>query len=436
MTSEVRRGRWRAGRGKARRGLFFVAATICFILGGCTRAPDENRITFALWGTPEQERAALELIRAFEEENPEIRVDLQVMGYGRYFDRLQAMMIGNVAPDVMMIGVNYYDEWAARGVLVEVTEDFRQLEEMGEVMPVPRDAVERDGRVYGYPVNITGVATCVNLDAFDQAGIELPEDGRLTWDEIMEIAPRLSSRRGNPDAPTDYAMIMPAPIVFFWQEGFDLFDDPHDPREVAINRPGAAEVLERIRKFHHEGWVVPPEVGLDEGYRELFRDGKVAIFFDNLIGSLMFYDQTRFEWDILPFPYGSESNVSTLGSMSLGIWSNSPNQEAAREFARYYASPEGARLSMRSQRWQPIYRELAYGEEFLEMSPPPSMHRFSEMMEEGASRPILYAPGLQSVNRIFNDRIAQALSEPDRSEEEILKGLEADLKRWLSRRGD
>lgn len=414
-----------------------AATTVILVLflffAACARVEDENRITFALWGTPEQERAARELIRAFGEHDPEIEVELLVMGYGRYFDRLQAMMIGQVAPDVMMIGVNYYDEWLARGILLDVTDDFHELEKMGEVMPVAREAVERGGRIYGYPVNITGVVTCVNLDAFRQAGIDLPEDGQLSWEDIMEMAPRLSARHGDPNAPTDYAMILPSLIVFFWQEGLDLFDDPYDPAEVTINHPRAVAVIERIRELHRRGWVVPPEVGLDEGYRELFRDGRVAIFFDNLIGSLMFYDRTGFEWDILPFPEGSESNVSALGSMSLGIWSNSPNQEAARKFARFCASPEGARLNMRSQRWQPIYRKIAYGDEFRAMGPPPSMHRFSEMMEEGASRPILYAPGLQTVNRIFTDRMSQALSEPERPAEVILGGLEDDLNRWLSR---
>lgn len=410
-------------------GLFLLAA------GGCTRSnPDGvERITFAYWGTPEQAQAADELIREFEKKHPGIEVRSQVMGYNRYFDKLQAMMVGNVAPDLMMVGVNYYDEWSRRGVLLDVTEDFAALEEMGEIMPVPREAVERKGRVYGLPVNITGAVTCINIDAFREAGIPVPEDGRITWREIIEFAPRLSSRHGDPDAPTDYVFNLPSPIIFFWQEGIDLFDDPWNPTAVTINTPEAAEVLDFVRQLNASGYVIPPEVGRDEGYRELFRDGRVAMFFDNLIGTLMFYDQTDFEWDIATFPHGAESNVSSLSSMTLGIWSGSPNKEAARKFARFFASPEGAAYTMKTQRWQPSYREIAYGEEFLAMSPPASMHRFSEMMEEGASRQTIYAPGIQAVNRIFADRISQAFSEPDLPSAEVLRGLEEDLNRWLSR---
>jgi multiple sugar transport system substrate-binding protein len=404
-------------------------------LAGCVQqsSDDVERITFAYWGTPEQASAAQELIREFEAEHPHIRVRSQVMGYARYFDKMQAMMVGNVAPDLMMVGVNYYDEWSQRGVLLDVTEDFRALEAMGEIMPVPRTTVERNGRVFGFPVNITGVVTCIHVEAFRAAGIPIPKDGKITWREIIEIAPRLSSRHGSRDAITDYAMVMPHPIVFFWQEGIDLFEDPWHPSVVTINTPEAVEVLDFVRTLNSSGFVVPPDVSMDQGTRQLFRDGKIAIYFDNLIGSLMFYDQTRFEWDILQFPYGGESNVSTLGSMTLGVWSNSPNQEAAREFARFFASPRGSAFTMRTQRWQPIYREVAYSDEFMSLSPPPSMHRFSEMMEEGASRPIIYFPGIQEANRIFVDRMSQAFSQPSLSSADVLKGLEEDLNRWLRR---
>lgn len=425
----------------AYRGFFlasgFPLIVLALLLGGagCTRPQtDEMReITFAYWGTPEQQSAAETLIQEFEELHPKTKVRSLVMGYGRYFDKLQAMMVGNVAPDLMMVGVNYYDEWAHRGVLLDVTEDFEALMEMGEVMPVPQEAVMRDGHVYGLPVNITGVNTCINVEAFQRAGIPIPENGRISWRELLEAAPKLSARHGDPDAPTDYAMAMPSPIVFFWQEGVDLFDDPHRPAKVAINTPKAVEVLDFVRELQNSGYVVPPEVGLDQDVRQLFRDGRIAIFFDSFIGSLMFYDKTAFEWDILNFPSGSQSNVSTLGSMTLGVWSNSPNQEAARKFARFFASPRGAEFTMRTQRWQPIYREVAFGEKFLALSPPPSIHRFSERMEEGASRQVIYAPGIQEVNRLFNDRMLQAVSHPDVSSEEILRGLEVDLERWLTR---
>jgi multiple sugar transport system substrate-binding protein len=430
----TRDGRADGSKSRFVRWILALAAGLALLVG-CTRPDtgDVTEITFAYWGTPEQQRAARGLIREFEEMNPHIRVRSLVMGYNRYFQKMQAMMVGNIAPDLMMVGVNYYDEWAHRGVLLDVTEDFVALNEMGEMMPVPREAVERDGRVFGLPVNITGVVTCVNLDAFRRAGIPVPADGRISWKELVEIAPRLSRRHGDPSAPTDYAMVMPSPIVFFWQEGHDLFEDPWNPVKVTINTPEAAEVLDFVRWFQRSGLVVPPEVGLDEGYRELFRDGRVAIFFDNLIGSLMFYDQTAFEWDILQYPYGSRSNVSPLGSMTIGVWSNSKKQYAARAFARHFASPQGAAFTMRTQRWQPSYREVAYGEEFLGMSPPASMHRFSEMMEQGASRQSIYSPGIQEVTRLFNNRMSQAYSHPEISSAEILRGLEEDLTRWVRR---
>lgn len=411
-----------------------VTCLSVWILGGCTHPVPEGeaRITFGLWGTHEQERGWQVVIDEFRRLNPDIRVTVLPMGYGRYFQKMQAMMVGNVAPDVFMIGVAYYDEWLSRGVLSDLTREYHQLLNQGEMMPLPRLAVERNDRVFGLPLNVTGVVTCVNLDALAAAGIEVPEQG-WTWKEMLDMAPRLSARRGDPNAPTDYAMVLPHSVIFFWQAGIDLFDDPHYPTRVTINTPKAVEVLDALRQLYASGFAAPPEVGMDQGYRELFRDGRVAFYFDSLIGTLMFYDRTQFDWDIRPFPRGEVSNVSYMGSVTVGVWSGSGEPAAARKLAQFLASPYAARVAMKNQRFLPAYREIAFGEEFLAMQPPPSMHHFASMMEEEAARTFIYGPGLEQVNRIFLDRISQAFSVPQIHSATIISGLEDDLIRWLQR---
>ena len=415
------------------RGLVVLGAAC--LTAACTEPADDEyqRIRYACWGTPEQERAARALADAFEEKHPNIKVDVTVMGYSQYFNKIQAMMVGSVAPDVFMIGVNYYDEWASRGVLMDVTGEMAALEEMGEIMPAPRKAVTRAGRVYALPLAVMGNVTYANLEALEKAGIPVPGEEEWTWDYVEELAPRLSGRRGDEAAPTDYAVSLPHPVVFFRQRGITLFDDPYHPTRVTVNRPEAREAVRFIRRFHEKGYTVPPEVGADEGYSQLFRDGRVAFTFASFMSSALFRDQTDFEWDVLPFPAGELSSESMLGLSCLAVWKHTRNEEAARKFVRFAASPEGTRINMRELRTLPIFREIAYGEEFLAMRPPESMSRFSDTMEEGQAAPLLYAPGIHEIHRIVTNRISQAVAYPDVPEQEIIDGLEADLDRWLDR---
>ncbi len=404
-----------------------------FVFSGCTRPPeaDANRIQFSIWGSVQQQKAEEEMLLAFQEEYPDISVDLLVIG-SRYPEKIQAMFVGNVAPDVVMVNLNQYDEWSVRGVLEDLTEDFHILNEESEFLPIPRRVVERDGRIFGLPINAHGQATFYNQDALRAANIEIPEEG-LTWDFLEEIAPRLSARHGDPDAPTDYVMLMPGANIIFWQFGAQLFDDLYHPTRVTVNTPEAVEALDFIRRVRSSGLAVPPEVAADQGTFQLFRDGRVAFYFNGRWMTPEFAGRTAFEWDVLPMPAGPVSNITAHGGTVLAVWKNSPRKEVARKFVRFYASPKGNRISMHWMRNVPTFREVAYGEEFFALHPPENLRVFSETMEDGAAQFNLYAPGVAEVGRLLDARVQQALSRPDIPTETVIAGLEIDLERWLQR---
>jgi len=413
----------------------FLTSILCLLyMGGCTRPPegDANRIRFAFWGSIQQQRAEEAIIRAFQEENPDIKVDTLVVG-ARYPQKMQAMMVGHVAPDVFLVRIMEYEEWASRGVLKDVTDSFRRLHEESPFMPIPRKTFDRQDGIFALPTNTHGVVTFYNQQAFEAAGIVLPEEG-ITWDWLLEVGPQLARQSGNPEAPTDYALYMPPLQTAFWQRGVFLFDDPFNPQEVTVNRPGAIEAIKFLRHLQTSGIAVPPEVAQDEGTFQLFRDGRVATYFTGRWMTPEFDGRTDFTWDVIPFPEGPNSAITYHGGTSLAIWEHTPREEAARRFLEFYASPSGAAVAMQYQRTVPVFRELAYSEEFLSMRPPESMEVFTETMEEGASRTNLYAPGSQEVFRLLQGRIQQSLASLDIPAGQIIQGLEEDLNRWLERR--
>lgn len=403
-----------------------------WLISGCTRPPEEDakQIRFAFWGSIQQQRAEEAIIRAFREENPDIEVETLVIG-ARYPEKIQAMMVGHVAPDVIMVEMTLYDEWASRGVLLDLTDLFHRLDTESPFLPVPRSAFFRERGIFALPTNAHADATYFNEEAFAAAGLEPPEEG-FSWDWFFEHGHRLARRAGNPDAPTDYAVFTPRAISIFWQHGVALFDDPFQPREVRVNRPEAVEAVQFLRRLRASGLAVPPEVAADEGTFQLFRDGRVATFFTGRWLTPEFR-HAQFSWDVRPFPAGPANAMTYHGGTSLAVWKHSPRREAALRFLEFYASPRGAAVSMQFDRTVPVFRELAYSDEFLSLRPPESMEVFVRTMEEGASRTNLYAPGSREVARLFNGRVQQALSSPDIPAQRIIDGLEEDLNRWLER---
>jgi len=416
---------------------FSILAGLAGFATGCTR-PEEsaNTITYSFWGTVEQHKTELAVIRAFEAANPGMRVIPQPFpgSNSRYNDKLQAMIVGQVAPDVIMVEASRYDEWWSRGVLADVTEDVESLAREYELMPVVRRAYARDGRFYAAPVNVHGYATYFNRNALEAAGIELPADG-VTWEWLLEVAPRLSRRAGRADAPTDYALQLPLPTMVFWAFGGTLFDDLHRPTRATVNTPGGVAAVDYMRRAMASGAVLPPEIGAmaaDHGTYQLFRDGRIAFFFSGRFVTPDFLGIKDFSWDVCPMPRGPAGPASQHGGTLLGLWTGSRNPELARRFIRFYASVEGTRLVMAGRRYVPVYRQLAYGPEFLALTPPQSLEVFSRTMEAGASLNYVYAPGYGEVKRLFDAAMERAMVRPDLPAEQILGDLERELNRWIA----
>lgn len=415
------------------KGLAGMLLAAGVFLSGCVR-PDDGitEIQYSFWGATQQIEVEREIIAAFEAENPDIRVRPLHIG-ARYPDKIQAMVIGNVAPDVLMVEMNLYDEWASRGMLADVTDIVAKIEQRDPLLAVPRRAFAREEKFYAIPVNVHGNVLYTNLDALAQAGIAVPEEG-WDWRGLLALGPRLSKRSGNPDAPTEFLMLPPDPVTLLLACGGHLFDDPYNPTQVTADSPEVIEAFRLIRDFFQSGYIASPEISLDEGTFQLFRDGRSAFYMSGRWMLPEFAGRTDFNWDILPIPSGPGGRISRHGGTAVGVWSGSKHAEAARRFLEFYTSAAGVDIVIGGGRGAPVTKNAAFGEAFLAIRPPESSVRYSETMLPGTAEIFLYSPGQAQVLRIFLNRVSQLQSMPDVPVENVVGGLAQDLRRWLEKR--
>jgi len=68
----------------------------------------------------------------------------------------------------------------------------------GDLSPQAREAYTYNGRLWGFPSSMTGHVLLLNLDIFEERGVEPPAGGRWTWDEFVKTCRRLTfDRDGN-----------------------------------------------------------------------------------------------------------------------------------------------------------------------------------------------------------------------------------------------
>ncbi len=124
-------------------------------------------------------------------------VELESMVTPDYFDRLEALAAANDLPDVFGVGSGTIDQWAAAGLLLDITEYIER-----DIMPI-RDQYftgplelarypKPDGPYYAFPYAIIHTVLWYNMDAFDAAGLEYPSEEGWTWDEFLAAAEALT----------------------------------------------------------------------------------------------------------------------------------------------------------------------------------------------------------------------------------------------------
>jgi multiple sugar transport system substrate-binding protein len=337
--------------------------------------------------------------------------------------------VGNVAPDVIMVEMVQYDEWASRGALADVTESVEAAIGDRGMLPLPERAFRRGGRYYGLPVNCHGLVVYVNKDALAAAGLPMPDAG-TSWEDYLAMAPLLSRRGGEAGAPTDYAFLMPPTEMIFKAYGVELFDDVYEPTAPAVNTAEARAAFELIRRMRRSGAVVPPDVHQELSSFQLFRDGRIAFYFSGRWATPQFAGYTDFDWDVAAPPCGPAGSRTLHGGTALAVNSRSRHPEEARRFVEFYGSALAEEILIPAGRHVPVTREGAYGEFFMGQRPPESIGEFTATLEGETSGIFLYAPGSAEAIRYYYSRVQQTLF-TNAEIESIVLALEQDLWRWL-----
>ncbi len=177
-----------------------VALTACNGGSGSSSSGDiENwedwEGTITLWDGPRwrdenenQYHWIEEKVAEFEDKYPGVEIDIVQQPWAELGDSLTVAIAGRTWPDIAPIDIsggtislNHIED----GV-IEQTDDVFTDEEWDDFYPNTLEAYEHDGNLYGIPTSISVQAMLLNLDHFEEKGVEPPVDGKWTYEEFVE----------------------------------------------------------------------------------------------------------------------------------------------------------------------------------------------------------------------------------------------------------
>jgi multiple sugar transport system substrate-binding protein len=362
---------WRAMVAVAGGVLLVALATYHGLLGPGGTAGDRVIIRFWNGFTGPDGRTMLELVQRFNEENPDVHVIMQRMGWGTYYNKLFVAGLGGRGPEVFIIHTDTMARFGWAGFLRPV-DDLVGGE--GQIDPADFDpnvweAVFLNGRPYAVPLDIHPQGMYYNRSLFRQAGIvddhgePLPPSNR---EEFLDAADRIA-RLG--DAMPEqvwgfvFTWLQNNALTLMFQHGGEIFTDDH--RRTIVNSPENVAAVQFAVDLIHRHRVTPSPELLDSWIG--FRQGRVGMAFEGIWMLPSLQRQAGLDYAAAPVPQLGPRQAVLTGSHNMCLRGDLEGRrlDAAVRFMQF--------LSDNSLDWAeggqvPARRSLRETERFREMT--------------------------------------------------------------------
>lgn len=176
--------------------VFLALILVGSIFAQGTKEKDEP-ITIEFWTHEDANRQALEekYIAEFEATHPNVKINRSVYASTKIPEIVQTAYAAGEGPDIFNLQISHEYSYIVNGLVAPVSFDSSDLE--NRYMDGILDPVTYKGKVYGMPLEITNWVIYLDKNVFYEAGLDPEKDYPKTWEEMVELAPKLIVREGD-----------------------------------------------------------------------------------------------------------------------------------------------------------------------------------------------------------------------------------------------
>jgi len=120
-------------------------------------------------------------------------VDSSFLGWGDYWPKLATETAGGNAPDIIQMDYRFIVEYAKRGAIAPLDGYVGGALQLDGFDVDQLEGGKVDGKLYGISLGANSVAQLVNVSAFEEAGIDLPNRD-TTYDDIRAMGEAFNSK--------------------------------------------------------------------------------------------------------------------------------------------------------------------------------------------------------------------------------------------------
>ncbi|MDQ0256643.1 multiple sugar transport system substrate-binding protein [Evansella vedderi] len=370
----------------------------------------------------------------FEEMYPGVEIEIVQQPWAELGDALSIAIAGQTWPDIApvdisggAISINHIES----GV-IESTDDFFTEEELTDFYPNTLEAYEYNGSLYGIPSGVSVQTMLLNLEIFEEKGVEPPVDGRWTYDEFVETMIALTDDEVYGFSTYILDSYYEAWPFLFMDGGYPLNEDM---TEYTFDSPEAISGLQKLMDLKFEYGVAPMEMGGADvgGTFQAFaaldqRTIAVQPWSTWAINTLQ-TEEYQMNFMVAEYPIGDLGEPVTIGGVGGYVMFKQEDEfkrQMVAEFMKYITSTEEQYVTAKN------YGTFPARESSAEMNPHaenPHMAAAQELTEQVISVPM--HPDWARIDEVIQSELQLALN-GEKTAQEALESARSEVERILN----
>jgi len=330
----------------------------------------QEQVTLKFMGwevSPLETESVKKGLEQFMKENPNIKVEYTTIPGGtQYVAKMQAMLLGNEAPDVFFLQSDYYNDFVKRGSLLDITDHVTNEGIAADLIDSAVQLSTVGGKYFGIESCIVAPVMYYNKDLFDKAGVAYPPSDPAkawTWDQFVDVAKKLTIKNGNKvDQYGVYGMETYYNLIAeVMSNGGKWFTD--DLTASGMNTPEVKEVLQAVSDLRKKDGVSPEGKLLTNSgmsASQMLQTGKIAMLVD---GSWALQELSGMKFNVGVGVLPKFDEAVTHGQAHLHVASaDTKHPEEAWKLIKFLSSEAYQLQNVKAGLWLPNHKSL-YTEE-------------------------------------------------------------------------
>ena len=304
------------------------------------------------WGFGTENVLAAARVEAFQAAFPNIELEVVPQATN---EQILTAAASDTLPDVIWLGRTTTADWAARGVLMPLTEFIeRDGYDTSRFYEAALNEASYDGQIYGIPGGMDVSPLYVNLDHLTEAGIDPATIDTSNWDQLNELGQQLVRVNGDVVERWGFDNKLDSGFISLWGpgNGGDFLSD--DAQEATFDDAELVDALTwGVATFDLQGGYQLLEAA-KTGWPgdEAFAQGLVSMTgYQSWMLGIIASTAPDLNFRVLPIrERGGEAMTSVTGGNAWYIPEGAGDPEAAWEFIKFLHTDETWLLGARARK--------------------------------------------------------------------------------------